>query len=663
MDLLEDLEVAGDIEPLEDVHTVTCATCHIPHDDSGRWEEEITLNYEVDSVTYNSAWDPNENGGPDQFDFCTSCHTFYNQDGVMVGSGSTASGTAPYYHNTSWYRTITSTHYDDPTTGYDLAENILEGYVIREDSGSPCFDCHGHELRTNTRRSRDIPDADEETPQDYGPTIHTQWASSRHGANLLEAKYQANDDNPVTGSRGTDEFTNTSIARVDAVMMAGREDEVGEGWSWTHYDWDAMAGGFSGTGRQGCQRCHTSTGTSNYAQDPSTYDPANNDFSHLANWPSGATSSSPQNEMLYCWGCHSNPGTGYLYPLSEVPPDADEDPEYGGIVEDYAGEGVIVTYPDIDHSNTCMVCHLGREIGENVNNVADFTNTGFVNSHYLAAGASVFGVSGYEYPGLNYANPAIYAHDAIGTAFEVNAYPNEADLAATDNDMGPCVGCHMTAEDGSHNFLPFELTEDGSAFEYLTPVCAECHTVGSPYEITPALIEEEEEGYEAAIAALNGALQEIGIFYAPDYPYFFQDSGFGGGIAGNGILEPEEIDRDNGIDDWVMNADNTYPVGQDLQEAGAFNMGAAFNMNLAAHDPGGFAHNRFYYKRLIWDSIDWADDFMFNDSVPTAIDDLETAGSIDAAQALHAADYLGDARPTAGPDRAAIPGLDVTTSF
>ncbi len=44
-------------------------------------------------------------------------------------------------------------------------------------------------------------------------------------------------------------------------------------------------------------------------------------------------------------------------------------------------------------------------------------------------------------------------------------------------------------------------------------------------------------------------------------------------------------------------------------------MGAAFNFNLLEHDPGAYAHNRIYTKRLIYDSIDWVDDGIMNYSV------------------------------------------------
>ena len=41
---------------------------------------------------------------------------------------------------------------------------------------------------------------------------------------------------------------------------------------------------------------------------------------------------------------------------------------------------------------------------------------------------------------------------------------------------------------------------------------------------------------------------------------------------------------------------------------GKNNMGTAFNFNLLHHDPGAYAHNRFYSTFLIFGSIDWLDD-------------------------------------------------------
>jgi hypothetical protein len=55
-------------------------------------------------------------------------------------------------------------------------------------------------------------------------------------------------------------------------------------------------------------------------------------------------------------------------------------------------------------------------------------------------------------------------------------------------------------------------------------------------------------------------------------------------------------------------------------------MGAAFNFNLFEHDPGAYAHNRYFVKRLIYDSIDWLDDNQLNFSVGTTLNCICTPG-------------------------------------
>ena len=98
----------------------------------------------------------------------------------------------------------------------------------------------------------------------------------------------------------------------------------------------------------------------------------------------------------------------------------------------------------------------------------------------------------------------------------------------------------------------------------------------------------------------------------------------------------------------------------DVNESGQRNLGAAFNYNLFAHDPGGFAHNATYVKQVVFDSIDWLDDNVLplNGSVVAAINALTyadeinpatggvfTAGEIAAQKAAAIAYLNGGARP------------------
>lgn len=575
----DDLVTAFDGRPnLVEFSNVTCRTCHTPH------QEEVPL-LDADEVFTGSV----------QYNTCTNCHqlTYPAAHGTSPDAWMQDTYHAPPVNPYGAYGEIISdTHFDDPATNVGNTK-VVEGYVVRNTEDDSCADCHNIHAADNT--------------------INNQWANSRHGGHILEAKEAAE-------------------AAAGDVFAAGSNDDgagtPGYAAAWTHYNWDQTDDLVPGdrSGRAACQRCHTATGVSNYLTAPGTYDPANNDFSHLDSW--AKTTGSGQNELLYCWACHSDAGQGEL----RLP---------GAISETYVDStfsSVTVDYPNLRNANVCMACHIGREIGENISqstrNFAGSVN--FINSHYLPAGASLFGVSGYEYAGKNYEPVSFFAHDSIGTKYEIDT--EGFNLVNTTNDMGPCVGCHLTSSNG-HRFLPFEINAAGTAFEYITPVCAECHT--GQFALTPAVIEEEETGYFAALEALAQELAvSKGIFFAPDYPYFFNDTN------GNGILDPAEIDRTNGFTTW----------------GDKDTMGAAFNYNLAEHDPGGFAHNRFYYKRLIWDSIDFLDGGAAN-SVPAAIAALQAAGKLTATEASHASDYLGTTRPgDASGTRAPIPGLTATVT-
>ena len=208
-----------------------------------------------------AGWDPNGNGTADQFDMCTSCHNLKDADGTLYGAGPTVPagiGTKEFYHNTSWYRIIATTHYDNPAT-----PTLVEGYNVRATGAQPCFDCHSHDLRTNTRRFNAVG-----ATTDYGPTLFTDWAQSGHGGGLLDAKVAA----ALLPETGAEEVTQ--------VMAAGSDGEV---FAWGHYNWDDTTGpaGDGVNARGSCQKCHTATGFMNFANDPDNYVVANNDFSHL----------------------------------------------------------------------------------------------------------------------------------------------------------------------------------------------------------------------------------------------------------------------------------------------------------------------------------------------------------------------------------------------
>jgi hypothetical protein len=552
---------AGQVEALPNtdadgndiLHNVTCAACHNP------------LTKKLASFDP-AVWDPNGNGISDQFDLCTSCHNYRFSDGTLAGSGNTYSvsvdagvdgiwlngddtlsagtDTAKFFHNTKWYRTIPSTHFDNPDS-----VSVVEGYVIRENGANPCFDCHGHELHTNTSY------ADTTDPtRDATATIYTDWAQSAHAGALLKNKYAVA---RVDGVNASD-----NAALTDTVMSVGVTDTA-IGNAWVHYNWDDNAS------RGACQMCHTATGAANFMSDPAGYLAADNDFSHLSGW--SATGGSPQNELLNCWGCHSNAAEGVL----RTP---------GAITLAYTVDGVKPTMPDMGNSNVCINCHSARGnmdslIGAAAADPAGVAVTGGTKTHYLTAGATIFQSLtkiGYEF-GVDYSDKVFFAHDSLG-----------------------CAKCHMSSEK-SHSFDVVEKDETDVITAIASPKCVECHdgehalfvaealvgqvatiwngTAAVPTTVTQVMadeaaaeLEHEAHGYHGALEAMAAVLTAAGTTPSTNYPYF-------------------------------VPTDPLLTLAASVTDQG--HGGAMHNYSYLHHEPGAYAHNRYYAKRLIFDSIDW----------------------------------------------------------
>lgn len=535
-----------------------CSTCH---EHGGGLRSIIATT----STGTKVAWNPSKAASADaknnQFNLCTSCHVLYNYDGskVLYPSNYTATTTDQIGGRShGWHAALVSTHYDNPATA-----GVVEGYNIRK-TGGACFDCHGHEAKTSTAAA--MTDATKST-------IHTDWAQSAHAGGLLANKYDAAAANPVTASRTTDPagYAAQHKTQLTAVLAAGADTTTGIGW--TYYNWDDSAS------RASCQRCHTATGAANYLSDPATYDPANNSFTHLSGWTT-TNKTSQQQEVLYCWGCHDNAGTGSLR-------------KPGAITANYTGNSY--TYPDAKASNACISCHSGRETGESVKAATgDFSNKSFINSHYLTAGGTVFGNTGYHYTNRDYSIPAGDTHVKIGMGTTGNA---AVDAAAKN---GPCAACHFGSKNGSHKLKPY--TVYSATDTSINPLCINCHStrgegtnsyvtwLGDDATAATFTGTTHKARYQAGLEALRVLLQDKGYTFTAGYPYF----------AAKNWLSAGDTDTTGNV-------------------TGKNNMGAAFNYNLLIHDPGGVAHNRRYTRRLIYDAMDWLDNNQLDYSVSATL--------------------------------------------
>jgi mono/diheme cytochrome c family protein len=459
---------------------------------------------------------------------------------------------------------FTTNHADSTATA-----NIIEGYVIKQDADGKliCGDCH------KTDRS-DV-------------TINRQWADSAHAGHILTA----------------------------GVV----QDSVTKNSAWAHYDWDSIS-------RQNCQQCHTSTGQANFMKAQAiagTYNSKKNDFSHLAGWVGtkdvdgqfvAGTTVSNQNELLYCWGCHSSVETAALLAPSNV-----------GIKPGYNVNGASLEMPNLGASNACVGCHSGRG---NVQSLLTTAPTGGIDptvvlttstipkstatatsTHYKNAAATIFHAEakvGYEFPGLDYADPDKYGDPPISY---LHRFSN-------------CVACHMSGEE-SHSF---STTQKDTVTGEITAInsqktCNGCHSSLIP--MNAEKLEESRKGYEESLHVLEHEFALHGYVFVNAFPYFYVGTTSGVELFYRSpstvvptVYSAIATDRngDSVINalDWIdANADNVIDsadlVKQPVTWAKQGDLGAGHNFNYLHHEPGAYAHNRFYAQRLIFDSIDWLD--------------------------------------------------------
>jgi hypothetical protein len=223
-----------------------------------------------------------------------------------------------------------------------------------------------------------------------------------------------------------------------------------------------------------------------------------------------------------------------------------------------------------DASNICLECHQGRQSTASVNGEiaglepdAVSEDLGFVNVHYFAAGATLFGTEAqgaYEYEGQTYAGR--FAHvEGFDTCIECHSAHNLAVQAAA------CEGCHAGAEEDIESIRIAETDFDGD---------------GDAGEGLAGEIETIHEALYAAIQAYANDTAGTPIVYdAHAYPYWFIDTNE------NGEADPDEANYGNQYNAWTPTL---------LQ--------AAYNYQYAAKDPGAFAHNGTYIIQVLYDSLE-----------------------------------------------------------
>lgn len=318
----------------------------------------------------------------------------------------------------------------------------------------------------------------------------------------------------------------SEMRRIDHGHFAGSEE------AFRHWDED-------GEVDASCARCHTAEGLPFFVEH-------------------GVSISQEPSNGLNCATCHDNVVDATIHRVDEVT----------------FPSGAVLSTGD-GGSNLCLNCHQGRESAVSVDRlIGDLgpdemsESLRFLNVHYFAAGASVFGTEAkgaYEYAGQTY----------VGRNVHVESFDT-------------CTECHNT-------HMLTVVVDD----------CSVCHAgVESPEDLAAIRFNEDEvyvdwdgdgdleEGMAGEIETMHTALYSAMQAYAADtlgsgvlyssasYPYFFTD------LNGNGEADADEINFGNQFQSWTPRL-----------------LRAAYNYQYVAKDPGMYAHNGDYAVQILYDSL------------------------------------------------------------
>jgi hypothetical protein len=304
--------------------------------------------------------------------------------------------------------------------------------------------------------------------------------------------------------------------RIDHGHFAGSEE------AFRHWDEDGAVPG-------SCSRCHSAAGLPLYIEQ-------------------GVSIEQPTANGLNCATCHNDLTTFTRYESESV-----EFPS-----------GATLSLIEVDEengldANLCLNCHQGRESTVSVDRLIgdlgddELSETlRFLNIHYFAAGASLFGTEAkgaYEYAGQEY-NGRNEHVSGFNVCIECHS------THALEVKYEECSDCHegVASEEDLQNIRVSEVDFDGDG-DVTEGIAGEIATMRE------ALLLAMQE-YAAGIEGVDG------ITYNSDaYPYFFNEA-------------------EENYSTWTPTL-----------------LRAAYNYQYATKDPGAFAHNGAYVMQALYDSL------------------------------------------------------------
>lgn len=343
-----------------------------------------------------------------------------------------------------------------------------------------------------------------------------------------------------------------SIADLNSVLstpvdMAGaHRDDPG------HFDataeafrhWDA-----EGLVPAGCAKCHSGEGLPVFL----------GEASRASDRATGVNIAASPTTGLECSTCHDDVTTFTRFQVDQAK----------------FPSNALISFGEGNDNNLCLQCHQGREANRTVqeairraNVEADAVGEGlsFRNPHYFAAGATLFGSEAegaFQYPDKEYAGRSMHV-EPMSTCVQChNTHALEVNVLA-------CSGCHQ----GANTLEALRDIRFGPEVDYDGD--EQVQGLGHEIESMHAML------LDAIMAYAGDNPDTVDIVYSSaSHPYWFIDQN------GNGVADPDEVNRANAYNTWTPRL-----------------LGAAYNYQWVAKDPGAFAHNGVYILQVLYDSLE-----------------------------------------------------------
>jgi hypothetical protein len=256
--------------------------------------------------------------------------------------------------------------------------------------------------------------------------------------------------------------------------------------------------------------------------------------------------------------------------------------------------------------------------------------------------------------GQNSAHRRVGTSAITGSEDYLNASINPDYVTGALATNGPCVTCHMKAFNPTpgNGFTPPAEGRPGAGHSLkideatAQQLCLQCHadaphldggtgtgtglytTMTNLADMEKAMLEPQSTAFQNGLTLVKKMLEiKYMIKYDPaSYPYFYDLSKTGTPAMADWTRASVPAYAGYAASVNALNSATVKPLTAALTKVQAYRlMGACFNLNVLARDPGAFVHARTYTQRLVFDTVDFLDNNLMDFTSLASARDLTAA--------------------------------------